>query len=65
MLTAPLAGVAFQQTELMAERADVELLERLRSTLRWLRALWWARRKGSARSSQALQASCGHRGRAA
>ncbi|SAK59680.1 CHAD domain protein [Caballeronia temeraria] len=42
MLTAPLASEAFQQTEWMAERADVELLDRLRSALRQLRALWWA-----------------------
>ncbi|KXU95033.1 CHAD domain-containing protein [Caballeronia megalochromosomata] len=42
MLTAPLASEAFQQTELMAERTDGELLERLRSTLGRLRALWWA-----------------------
>jgi CHAD domain-containing protein len=42
MLTAPLASEAFLQTELMAERSDVELLDRLRSTLRRLRALWWA-----------------------
>ena len=34
MLTAPLASEAFQQTELMAERADAELLDRLRVTLR-------------------------------
>ncbi|SAL63653.1 CHAD domain protein [Caballeronia peredens] len=42
MLTAPLASEAFEQTELMAERIDAGLLERLRSTLRRLRALWWA-----------------------
>lgn len=42
MLTAPLASDAFQQTELMAGPADAALLERLRSTLRRLRALWWA-----------------------
>lgn len=42
MLTAPLATEAFLQTELMAERSDAELLDRLRSTLRRLRALWWA-----------------------
>jgi len=42
MVTAPLASEAFQQTELMAERTDIELLERLRSTLSRLRAIWWA-----------------------
>ncbi|SAK87773.1 hypothetical protein AWB75_05985 [Caballeronia catudaia] len=42
MLTAPLATEAFQQTELMAGRTDAALLERMRSTLRRLRALWWA-----------------------
>ncbi|WP_232477739.1 CHAD domain-containing protein [Caballeronia calidae] len=42
MLTAPLASEAFRQTELMAGRADAALLDRLRSTLRRLRALWWA-----------------------
>jgi CHAD domain-containing protein len=42
VLTAPLADQAFRQTELMAERADAELLDSLRDTLQRLRALWWA-----------------------
>ncbi|WP_232519195.1 CHAD domain-containing protein [Caballeronia insecticola] len=42
MLTAPLASEAFEQTEMMAGRIDAGLLDRLRSTLRRLRALWWA-----------------------
>ncbi|WP_321791564.1 CHAD domain-containing protein [Caballeronia sp. J97] len=42
MLTAPLASEAFRQMESVAERPDVDLLEQLRSTLRRLRALWWA-----------------------
>ena len=42
MLSAPLASEAFLQTELMAERSDSALLDRLCSSLRRLRALWWA-----------------------
>jgi CHAD domain-containing protein len=42
VLTAPLATEACQQTEQMAERDDVVLLDGLRVTLERLRALWWA-----------------------
>jgi CHAD domain-containing protein len=42
VLTTPLASDAFQQAEQMAERADVQSLDRLRATLERLRALWWA-----------------------
>src|SRR5579862_6877890 len=42
MLTAPLASDAFQQAEQMTGRADAGQLDRLRATLRRLRALWWA-----------------------